>query len=363
MMPQFGFFDYPDFSRVFRTLDSSYPVAKTTYQKLQMLTTIGYSEYENTTDIYNSFLDEKPYLDLDKTIYIDVIESYKRHYGTNNGLLYLKSSINTNASAELTRKLNKSSFDIVIDDPSEVSFQTLSWYAENAYSNFAIIAHLIDEDRKDNYPLHNAKYSFVCGLACGFGKPLIMLAHSPYKPPFDYQDLLYVHDTAECCTEIAEKWLDEIHDLYDQEKQRQTSIIQEQKAANFLQNIYLGDPQAENEQSKLLDYFIITAPYKEALQSRSSILFVGRKGSGKTAVLYKLADQLGSDKRNFVIKIMPVDYELEGVLSLLETTKAKSEQGFLIESLWKFLIYTQLAGCRRGTNFHNVNRPTEQKSG
>lgn len=43
------------------------------------------------------------------------------------------------------------------------------------------------------------------------------------------------------------------------------------------------------------------------------------------------------------VLIKPVAYELEGTLKLLRLTKSKAEQGFMVESLWKFLVYTELA--------------------
>jgi hypothetical protein len=41
--------------------------------------------------------------------------------------------------------------------------------------------------------------------------------------------------------------------------------------------------------------------------------------------------------------IKPIAYELEGVIELLGKTRETSEKGYLIESLWKFLISTELA--------------------
>jgi hypothetical protein len=92
-----------------------------------------------------------------------------------------------------------------------------------------------------------------------------------------------------------------------------------------------------------MDYFIVTASYQEALRTDRSMLFVGRKGSGKTANLFKIANDLAEDKRNFVTLIRPIDYDIEGILDLLSEFKSRAEQGFLMESLWKFLIYTEIA--------------------
>lgn len=49
------------------------------------------------------------------------------------------------------------------------------------------------------------------------------------------------------------------------------------------------------------------------------------------------------DKRNFVVVIQPQGHEFEGVLSIMDQMSYSSEQGHFIESIWKFLIYTEIA--------------------
>ena len=88
-------------------LDPSYPSAKTTYQEMKILTTIGYSEYSNFSQILNSFFDEEPYNDLENTLYRDVIESIIFPREAQRGLLYLKNAVNTDASTSLSRRLEK----------------------------------------------------------------------------------------------------------------------------------------------------------------------------------------------------------------------------------------------------------------
>lgn len=70
---------------------------------------------------------------------------------------------------------------------------------------------------------------------------------------------------------------------------------------------------------------------------------VGRKGAGKTATLYYLDEDLKQDHRNYVCIIKPINFELDGIISLLEKLDDIFEQGFVIESIWKFLIYTEIS--------------------
>src|SRR5699024_6974030 len=96
------------------------------------------------------------------------------------------------------------------------------------------------------------------------------------------------------------------------------------------------------EKTNLIDYFFETREYLEALNAQQT-LFIGRKGTGKTANFYKIADELMQDKRNFVCIIQPVGHEIDGVITLLRQSLPNSERGFLVESIWKYLIYTELS--------------------
>ncbi len=169
-----------------------------------------------------------------------------------------------------------------------------------------------------------------------------MLAHAPYESPLDYLDMLVTHSTAAECMETASKWLSSREQEFQANQVRARAQIKEYADYATLQDIVLGDPIAELETDKLGSYFIQTAAYRDALLSNHSI-FIGRKGTGKTASLLQLAKDIGSDPRNHICVIKPVAYEMEGLLRILSDTTAMSEQGFLLESLWKFLIYTELA--------------------
>lgn len=326
--------------RTWILLDPSIEKSRTDYDKFKLLTTVGYSPYRNHREIVEAFYKDEPYSDLESTIYKDAIESVIK-YREEPTLFYLQSGIETEASIKLSRRVYETSLPIIIDDPNEVRIQTLSWYAQEVYNAFAVIVHFLSQDRS-GWHLHNAKNSFVSGLAHGFGKNLLMLAHEPYKSPIDYRELLQTHRTAEECNMIASSWLDEIEQKFNKRTADVGEYVEIVRAHSELQSISIGDYIAENESDSLLDYFIPVAPYEEALVSKRSIC-VGRKGSGKTAFLYKLADDIQSDIRNHICLIKPVAYELEGILRMLRQALPQSEKGYLIESFWKFLIYTEIA--------------------
>ena len=326
--------------RIWILLDPNIQDSKRNYEKFKLITTVGYTPYSNSQEIENEFYKEKPWLDLENTIYKDAIESIIITR-KEDSLLYLKSGIETESSIKLSQSVNDYRIPIIVDDPNEVRTQTLSWYAIETFNAFAVIVHFLSPTHV-GWRLHNAKNSIVSGIAFGFGKNLLMLAHDPYDSPIDYRELLKTHKTAEICKTYADSWLKEIEAKYVEKETDVHQFEKKLKAHSELQSITIGDPVAEHESEALHEYFIRTAEYIAALESRQS-LFIGRKGHGKTAILYRLRHELKSNLRNHVCVIKPVAYELEGILQMLQQSLSTSEKGFLIESFWKFLIYTELA--------------------
>ena len=229
----------------------------------------------------------------------------------------------------------------IIDDPVESANQPLSWYVNRVDSASAVVCHLLSSDHA-NWQLANAKQSFVAGMAQGLGTPVLMLAHEPYASPLDYRDLLRTHETAAKAETLFDDWFAPLVEAIRKQQANAEHYKDQTVSRTTLERINLGEWIAENESQEVAEYFIPTASYVEALRANHSI-FVGRKGTGKSATFYKLQDELGGDPRNHVCVIKPVAYELEGVLQLLGQTLASADSGYLIESLWKFLISTELA--------------------
>ena len=325
--------------RIWLMLDGGVDRTHPEVRGFELLSTVGYRTYNNQYEIETAFHNDHPYTTLDRTTYRDLLHPIVGR--PENKLLYLRSLISTDASIKLSRRIDQSRLPSTTDDPSEARIQRLGWYAENTRSAIAIVAHLLSQSHK-GWQYHNAKISFVCGMAHGFNQPVLMLAHAPYESPLDYQDMLITHDTAAQCMAAANEWLESREKDYQDNQIRHR--VQEQEKAEYgaLQEIALGDPIAEHETDTLGEYFIETAAYTDALVSKYSI-FIGRKGTGKTASLLQLAEELSSDMRNHTCIVKPVDYEMEGLLRILATTSAIAERGYLLESFWKFLIYTELA--------------------
>jgi hypothetical protein len=326
--------------RLWLTFNPNVAGAKVLFDRFQLLTTVGYSPYTNSREIVSQFYKEEPYTKLNQTLLADLPQS-ATVATRKNSLLYIKPDLPTEAVMRITRRVAGAPIESTIDDPNEIGVQPLDWYFANVKTAKGVICHFLSDDY-DDVRISNAKNAFVAGLAFGLSKPLLMLAHKPYYSPIDYRDLLRVHDDAKQAEALYQNWLSGILEAEKQTAERITLHNQAITAHGGLIELNVGDPIAEYESEELFEYFIETSAYADALNGQYSI-FVGRKGAGKTATLLKVADHLRSDPRNHICVVKPVDYELDGLLSIMRQQMTVSEKGYLIESFWKTLIYTELA--------------------
>jgi hypothetical protein len=163
-----------------------------------------------------------------------------------------------------------------------------------------------------------------------------MLAEEDYSPPLDYQDRLKHYRSTDQCYEYVDRWLREQQIRPDERyRTRRLQLVTQLRGLTF------GEHVAENESDSLSDYFIETAAFDQALKSRL-MLFVGRKGSGKTANMLQAAARLQEDARNIVVVIKPASYDFSALLVLLNSLPGEIKD-YSIESLWRFLLQSELA--------------------
>jgi hypothetical protein len=313
--------------RTWIVLDTTLSASRREYEQLQLLTTVGYASYRNSEDIVREFLSERPYEDVGASIFATSIEPNLSPAGK-PALFYLKSRHNIEASRMLDAhidRLERAGLPCVVDDPSESRVQALSWYAQKIYDAAGVLAHLCGAQR-EGFRLHNARYAFISGLAYGLGKPLLMLAEEDYQVPIDYRDLIRLYATGKECVAQAKPWLEETRSLCARQQAQPTQHLAAIQLATELRSLRFGEHVAENERDGLDNYFLETASYMEALQARHTI-FVGRKGSGKTANLFRIASQLESDKRNLVCVVKPIAYEVDAVARLLRRYRERDAKG------------------------------------
>ena len=81
--------------------------SKAQFEQLRVLTTVGYATYSNSAEIMNKFHHDRPYLDLEDTLYNSAIKRNLVPTTEDNKVLYLKSLHETEASVRVTNTISK----------------------------------------------------------------------------------------------------------------------------------------------------------------------------------------------------------------------------------------------------------------
>lgn len=328
--------------RIWLIFDTSFTQQRADFDQLRLLTTTGYARYRSSDDIISAFHREEPYLDIEKTLFREVIEPVLSPVDEQL-LLQLKARHDTNASIRISKDLLASGIPIITDDPKETAIQPISWYGQKIYSSIGVVAHLQNPAR-EGAKLVNSKYAFVCGLAHGMARPVLILAEAEYVTPIDFRELLFNYKSTNEAAKYLAQWVSPIEKDY-----REKTVQKDPRAGTLrlrvdLRDFYvqIGEFLAENEPNTLQNYYIDTTAYNEALAGSRQI-FVGRKGTGKTANMLALSSHLQRDKDNIVVPLQPLGYEIESLLRLFRSYRERDTKGYVIESLWKFLLLTEIA--------------------
>jgi hypothetical protein len=184
----------------------------------------------------------------------------------------------------------------------------------------------------------------VAGLATALKKPLLMLAEREFLAPVDYCDLLKHYHSARDAVRDLDQWLGIVDELASKKERDTDDYARRVALAAGLKRLKLGAYIAEEEATAPQDWFVETLAFRDALNGKRSV-FVGHKGSGKTANLLMLKDELTADKRNLVCVIKPPSYEYEGLVEVMRKLASRDRKAFALEALWKYLLLTEIASA------------------
>ena len=308
------------------------------YSAFDTLTTVGHSRYTNSKSIANKLSKKRPWTRGAHLLAPSLMASKPTR--TARQILYLRGPSEDEASLRVEEILDDSGLSVITDDPSEVAFQPISWYLTRLETSFAVLIELGTLAGRQG-TLHIAKCALVAGVAVACGRRLLMLGENVDGGPIDYRDLIRGYKNAAAAAAITKEWLAPLPgELQDLEQIARADITSAPTPAlPLLKKIHIGDYVAENELSELADYFVETAEFEDALAGTFKI-FVGRKGTGKSAVTHMVADRLRDNSRNLVRVIAPKGYELTQILKLVKEFDLSTRNRF-VEGLWKYLLSTE----------------------
>lgn len=110
------------------------------------------------------------------------------------------------------------------------------------------------------------------------------------------------------------------------------------KPAISFSDIDWGEDEAKNDES--LDRYFVEFPGYEKILTGKKRYIIGRKGTGKSAILQKLRLQANSDATSFYSDISLRDFPLNDFKALGDRSLQDKSK---YVSAWKFLILTEMA--------------------
>jgi hypothetical protein len=224
---------------------------------------------------------------------------------------------------------------VIVADPQESSLNPITWYAPKLAAAAGVLINFAGADRTRAEP-HNSRNAFVAGMAAGLEVSLLIVAEGDYVRPFDYESMLGVYSTAAQCLSLARPWLDNL----DVE---QVKVTRSAAPMSELMNVRLGEHVAENEISELADYFVRTAAYRDVVDARDT-LFVGHRGTGKTANAVQAFNEVSADRESFAVLIKPSGFEFPGLLATIDALPSFTHD-YLFDTIWRFLVQTELCAA------------------
>ena len=252
-------------------------------------------------------------------------------------ILYIPSLKEDDASRRVSRTLDRfSKFEVDTVGFDDYANSPLAWYTQAIYQAKYAIFHFTPS-RAYLSDLANPRVSLLAGMARGLGREVVLLMEEGEETPIDYRDMAIKYRNAVHLEARVSQWMESLQTPKPvRTKKPKKSLSVELAALRF------GSHVAENDKEGLERYFVETRDYRDILDA-AAVIFTGRKGTGKTANMQLAAETLKDDARNLVCPVKPASYEIEGLLEVLRRIDSRHLSQYLIEGLWKYLIYTEIA--------------------
>ena len=299
----------------------------TEIQDLGIFDTLGYKDYTTSSEfaeILRSIPDTTP-------IELGTILDHKQP------AYVILPKVKTDWTIRLMSRMKKAKISYRTFDPSEQSrLSALDAISEVSRSIGVLVP--LEPSSAADHRVHNLRAAFVAGLAAGMGRSLAVLQQTNDPVPLDYRDLARTCTHPKQIDEAVEDFaLQVVEGMQQREPQPATPL-----PLNLLSRLDVGASTAENEIKDLEAYYFETDAYKRVRRGEIRIV-VGRKGAGKTAIFYRVRDELQKRGRgNVVLDLKPDGYQLvkfkESVLKLLELGTLEH----LITAFWEYLLLLEI---------------------
>ncbi|MCQ8130344.1 nucleoside 2-deoxyribosyltransferase [Methylomonas rivi] len=302
-----------------------------TIREVGIFDTLGYKEYQNSSELY-SF--------LKKTNKCEPL-NIPNKINIKSPVYLLEGLHKTDWASRIVSRIKKARYLFRSFDPNEQPRLSANDAISQVSQSHGIVVPLLSSNNI-GYEVHNMRGAFIAGLADGMRKALCILQDGEDPVPIDYRDFVNVSFHPNDVNEYIADFAARVAEAFQQDSSSEFAA----KDDSFLQALDLGSTSAENEMRTLERYYLKTDQFLKSLRGEANIV-VGRKGSGKSAIFLQVRDRERNKKGNIVLDLKPDGYKLikfkELILSFLEegtfqhTIMAFWEYVLLLEICYKIL--------------------------
>ena len=310
----------------------------------RLLTTLENCHYETRTDIHqyiNSLRTgprEVPQTPDRRLPFLENMGIFLEEE-TRGTVYHLKPKQSADWISRVDKVLKRSHYKLSSMDPSDSVYDEFYSQARQIQHASLIVASLLSENNRD-YEQQNANVSLLIGFAIGLGKQVLVLQHEPLAPILDLGSVARPIETEIQAERIVQSWIDKHTTLSISEAAEFRRLAQRRDQTDQIRSLYLGPPDALQDH-RLLDYFVPTKEYQDAVEGRRT-LFIGRRGSGKSANFQAVTEELRQSSDTVVSGIAPDDFELERISAFVENEYAMTNPKLVFQNMWNYVLMLEL---------------------
>ena len=252
---------------------------------------------------------------------------------------HLKPRISTDWISRVDRTFSQSHFKLSSMDPSDSVYDEFIPQARQIQRASLIVASFVSKSDR-NWQQHNAHVALLTGFAIGLGKQVLVLQEEPIAPILDLGSVSRKFEAESEVKDIVAAWLDKQVGLSVSEMLESRQRASSRQQADFLRGVYLGHLDALQD-SELLDYFIPTKEFQDAIQGTRTF-FIGRRGSGKSANFQAIRAEISESPNIVTVEISPDDFQFERISGFLERDLALTNPKLIFQSVWNYVLLSEM---------------------
>ena len=252
---------------------------------------------------------------------------------------HLKPKISTDWISRVDRSFNSSPFKLTFMDPSDSVYDDFNTQAREIQRASLIVASFVSTDYID-WEENNARVALLTGFSIGLGKQVLVLQEKPTASILDLGSVSHQFEAEDEVQRIVDAWIDKQVKIFFAQTLESTRQASSRQQADLLQNIYLGHPDALQD-NELLDYFVPTKEFEDAIEGRRTT-FIGRRGSGKSANFQAIRAEISYQHNIVSVEILPDDHQLKKIAGFLEHATDLPDPRLVFQSIWNYVLTTEM---------------------